>query len=215
MSTILLCFIHMDFVFHCVFRGDHRPHSALPMARRLFQCPYRRSGGVSWHRLFTLPRGTNRQTDRQTDTFQGHLLSSYHLSFSALKVKILNSKVYVSVKKKVSMQLNFCLCYFVLLVSSHHCECSLFSKRKWGHMVDEFSEGVLCLYSAILTGFSSLKRLIPRPSCKQFHVGTIVFLPNYTVSLHRWKSASTHDWEAMMGILTVSDLLRCVSAWLA
>lgn len=39
--------------------------------------------------------------------------------------------------------------------------------------------------------------IIPRPSCKQFHLGTIFLLPNYTVSLHRWKCASAHECQAM------------------
>lgn len=86
-----------------VFRVYFRTHSALPLAWRLFQRPYRRSGGVSRHGLFTLPQGTN-QTDRQSDRHLAYedIFCHFNSSFSLSKVKIHNSKVYVSVNKKVS-----------------------------------------------------------------------------------------------------------------
>lgn len=42
----------------CMFslsRSPYRPHSALPMAWRLFQCPNRGSWGIPWYRQFTMP----------------------------------------------------------------------------------------------------------------------------------------------------------------
>lgn len=97
-------------LFGCVSasRSPHRPHSALPVARRLFQRPNRGSRGVSWYRQFTVPQGKRRQqsktdakrdakTDRETDRLC-HRVNSVCL----FKVKIQNSKVYVSVNKRVS-----------------------------------------------------------------------------------------------------------------
>lgn len=82
-----------------VFRGYFRQQSALSMARRLFQCPHRGSGGVPRHGLFTLPQGTN-HTDRYS--VYEDICRHFNLLFPLLKVKIQNSKVYVSINKKVS-----------------------------------------------------------------------------------------------------------------
>lgn len=37
--------------------------------------------------------------------------------------------------------------------------------------------------------------IIHRPSCGPFHLGTIFFLPNHTVSPHKRKCISTHRWK--------------------
>lgn len=87
------------YVYLCVVRGYFRQQSALSMARCVFQCPHWRPGGVPRHGLFTQPQGTN-LTDRYL--VYGDIWRHFNLSFRFLKVKIQNSKVYVSINKKVS-----------------------------------------------------------------------------------------------------------------
>lgn len=130
------------YLFGCVSvsRSPHRPHSALPVARRLFQRPNRGSRGISWYRQFTVPQGKHRQQG-ETDTQETGFAIILILSVNLFKVKIQNSKVYVSVNKRVSgtcllhlcfsyiVFFHICLSYFCLLWKrEYQCSFVLFIK---------------------------------------------------------------------------------------
>lgn len=61
---------------------------------------------------------------------------------------------------------------------------------------------------------TQLFKMRHKPCCEQFHKGTILFPPNYTVSLHRGKHI--HSWAERVTLVKSWDVnINVVPPWLS